>query len=71
MLTNDNFLVPTTEEQKLNSVVFEAPMSEYKSNYTFYLFYKKSLTCNIFGYSYNFHQYILLFDRFDLMNMGL
>ncbi|XP_015366197.1 PREDICTED: aquaporin-like isoform X2 [Diuraphis noxia] len=31
MMSTDKFLVPATEEQKLSSVVFEAPMSEYKS----------------------------------------
>lgn len=33
MLSTDKFLVPPTEDQKVNCAVFEAPMSELKGNY--------------------------------------
>lgn len=44
MMSTDKFLVPGNEEQKISSVVFEAPMSELKGNYKFDLLQKKLLT---------------------------
>lgn len=34
-MSTDKFLVPGNEEQKITSVVFEAPMSELKGTYNY------------------------------------